>query len=234
MFQLLTHEFFHKVPFEGQTCLQDLDTPGPFNEEGGGRRLIDAMAEALTLYAIGSGRLGADLGISDSFSCQIKAADSLFINRSTALSARLFSGEKTSGIYLAGVGNSPHDGECSMESANLDFSVSLKIAIKESGNCENPSNSELRSTTVRLVKSYSSSNPNVPPKAQEILKEKRLPGINPLCNWYIGDSTFSESFLHEPSGIEYAYSLEYLSSKGSQPKYLRYKKLPGPVPYVLK
>jgi hypothetical protein len=56
LFQLMTHEFLHKVPFEGRECLQDLDTPGPFNEIEGGRRLLDAMADAMVIYAKSLGK----------------------------------------------------------------------------------------------------------------------------------------------------------------------------------
>jgi hypothetical protein len=215
LFHLMAHEFFHKVPFEGADCLQDLDTPGPFSEFEGGRRLIDAMAESLQIYATSVGKIGRDMGITDSFNCTIRDPQDPFVHPHVANTTRLFSGEVTAGKYTAGVGLLPRDGNCALESSNLKYKISLNLKINENGNCKHQEQIGLRSTTVQLVKSYSSLDPNIPPQKSEVLDEKIYEGINPLCSWYVGDNIFSATLTLD-GGRKWIYSLEYLYSKGSQ------------------
>lgn len=229
LFHLMTHEFLHKVPFEGRECLQDLDTPGPFNEIEGGRRLLDAMADAMVIYAKGVGKIAQDMGISDSFNCVIRNPKDSFVLRHEALGTRLFFEDATSGNYTAGIGLLPRDGNCQLENSQLSYKVSLSIKIDEKGNCDHQDQKELRKTTVTLVKSYTSKDPNIPVKESEVLEESVYEGVNPLCNWHQGENLFSATLTLD-DGRQWIYGLEYLYSKGNFSRGIRNRL--GPVrPY---
>jgi hypothetical protein len=123
----------------------------------------------------------------------------------------------------------PRDGNCQLENSQLNYRVSLSIKIDEKGNCDHQDQKELRRTTVTLVKSYTSKDPNSPVKKPEVLEESVYEGVNPLCNWYQGENLFSATLTLE-DGRQWIYGLEYLYSKGNFSRGVR-NRLGPVVPY---
>jgi hypothetical protein len=214
MFFLMAHEFLHKVPFEGQPCLQDSDTPGPFKEVEGGRRLIDAMAESLMRSGIDSGRIGKNFRIVDTFFCDISESKSGMKFPSHASANRIFLTGGDLGTYVAGVGIVPGNSECSLIENFGRSKVTFRFRVNESNNCADPTASDKRNTEWELVREFVR-NETGQPSEPEILARASFPGVNPLCGWDPFPVDFSSEFTTE-TGYVWKFNIRYANSTANQ------------------
>lgn len=171
--ELLGHEFGHKVEYGGFGKFVDDNSPvGAFDFAGGGRKLLDTVGGAIVTFAADRGYLGRFTGTEDLFECRIKSKQKAQTFTSKGLSPRLFrDGERH--VYTSGVGNLPRDFACGISEVDGVSNLTYQVRIFESTNCEGSADG--RNTKLEIWRTF------VDRKPAELLVEKQLAGVNPLC-----------------------------------------------------
>lgn len=163
---LLTHEFLHKVPFEGRYVTDNERVP----EFVQGRHLIDAVASALVSVARKKGKIGTQFGVRDIFECQVHVNDSKI--GVVISSSRLFNSEDLMS-YQTSIGHHPMDGAIYVpETKNTN--LQLRMMIVEPKNCGGSTD---RRITLEIVRAKKNSNGV---KLDEVVSAYEL-AQNPMC-----------------------------------------------------
>jgi hypothetical protein len=206
LFFLMAHEFAHKISFQGQTCVTDNETIGPFDASGGGRRLIDAFASVLTDAAVERQLVGDDYAIFDNFSCAMTDERSGFSLRSRPSVERIVFDKGRFDQYQTGIGHLPRDPYCSIESRQWKWAYALRMTIKEPAGCRLFEKTQERVTIIRVMKEYDPLPDGSRLPAEEVTRQT-LENVNPICdvqprqitipfNHELGTATFTIDYLN--------------------------------------
>lgn len=164
---LLTHEFQHKVTFQGRN-ITDNETIGPFAT---GRDLLDQVSTALVSIARKNGKVGSQFGIRDMFDCQAYVGETSIGARLS--SSRLFQTEDLMS-YETSIGKNPNDNSFFVP-VTSNSSLNLRIVIAEPNNCGDTH--AARKTLVQIVHTTKNLNGDL----TETIKESRELETNPIC-----------------------------------------------------
>ncbi|QLY25164.1 hypothetical protein [Bdellovibrio sp. KM01] len=140
---LITHEFEHKVLFEGR-AVTDNEKIGPFKS---GRDLLDAVATSLVSVAKRKGKIGSQFGIRDLFACDASNGTGQF--GAQIAGSRLFQDENLM-TYETSVGGNPMEGSIYFQE-DYNSVLRLKFVITEPNNCGEETNG--RKTVVQILRS---------------------------------------------------------------------------------
>lgn len=198
IFQLMAHEFGHKVAFAGGSCLRDDDTVPGFSGPDGGRQLLDAVARTLRQHAQRARLLGESYVVFDRFRCEISEAERPFPMSSTVSVQRTFPLPGNQDTYSVIMGEQLTQPECSIAISAREQLV-VQLAVEEQNGC---SGTEGRATRISLVK--------VSEGAQaELLAERMVPGWNPMCRDHQVSTEISATV---GNGTRMKFRLEYLGT----------------------
>ena len=191
---LITHEFLHKVAYEG-AYVTDNDEIWPFRR---GRYLLDAAAKYLTNLAKRAGHIGTYFGIDDTFECNYSISGTLSSGGFFRSRRMYFSNDFMS--YESSLGKTPLDGTPKIPDSPNSW-IGLSFKITEPNNCLEPSSN--RKTSLKVLRWT-----RLPDRSHrsEVLSELEL-GYNPMCP--------KSSTKFEISWEKIQFSCEYFGSQGS-------------------
>lgn len=189
---LLTHEFLHKVFFQGRS-VSDNEQIGPFAY---GRDLLDSVASSLVAVAKRKGKIGTQFGIRDIFQCRAESSGVQF--GAQIVSSRLFQTENLMS-YETSVGKNPLDGSIFFQERSTT-NLRLRFTIKEPNNCG--ADDSGRGMSVQIVRSSLSPNS----KQEEVLATLNI-AVNPMCP--LANTSF------EISHQQIKFSCVYFGSEGT-------------------
>jgi hypothetical protein len=174
MLTLVTHEFGHKVLFEGRS----VEDNQPTLSFATGRMLLDSVGRAMATYAQQRGVIGSYFKLLDHFSCQVRASAGSTPMGSSGFTGRNFANLQDFGRYETGIGIFP--GNLDVFLIEPGFSeIHFKATIHEENSCSTTEASS-RWTRLSLVRTYPSQMGR-PTPPDEVLAEQTIDQWNPLC-----------------------------------------------------
>lgn len=170
--QLLTHEFGHKVSYQGQ-IVRDNNPVGPYKT---GREFLDELGAAFLHIAVKNGMIGRQFGIMDTFSCMVYG-NGEYPSQHAYTRYRLFKGDSLKN-YESGFGVT---GERADPVLLLpDGELSLRFVVRDEDSCVDSSEANAsRRTEYAVVKTTFD---QLGSPQEEILASREIPGFNPLCS----------------------------------------------------
>lgn len=212
LYHVLVHEFGHKVSFRNRPCVTDNEAIGAFGTAGGGRKLIDAFAEALTREAIERGLIGEILGIDDFFAVSWTSASPGPDTKVLLRTERVVLDKGVFDRFQAGVGVLPDGPNLELSNSRLEPGVRyipvLKIA--ENQGCRKTEDDRVRGSELSVLKVFDPLPDGTTPAA-EVLVNEVFPGVNPICEE--GPRDFVAPF--DTSYGSYSFTLRYVGTKAA-------------------
>jgi hypothetical protein len=181
LFHLLSHEFGHKVEFLDRPCVTDIEPIGAFDEPGGGRKLMDAFAEALTMEAVERNEVGEIFALQDSFACgwTNQATGDGF--ESTVVAQRVVFDKGVFDRFETGVSLLPRDSFCEFKNGREPGVKYLpRLKISENSGCRQSKDTSVRRSELSVLKVFDPLPDGSTPPAEEILSQV-FEGVNPIC-----------------------------------------------------
>jgi hypothetical protein len=175
VFTLITHEFGHKVLFNGK-YLEDNQVTASFST---GRKLLDSVARALAVYAQKQGIIGNTFKLLDFYSCRIRSRLGGAVLGSSGFSSRTFNETNSFNKYETGVGYQPGSFAVYLVEQQSFGEIHFRILIHEEAGCRGQEPSR-RWTDLSLFK-VEPSFPGVVRKPDQLLTSQRIDGWNPVC-----------------------------------------------------
>jgi hypothetical protein len=175
MLTIITHEFGHKVFFNGKVIEDNQVTP----TFATGRMLLDNAGMAIATYAQKKGIIGSYFKLLDHFSCQIHSVPGANPMGASGFSSRTFSSQQVFGRYETGIGILPGNLDVYLIDS-VTSEIHFRALIHEEASCSQEPTSR-RWTKLSLVRTYSAVGDQTN-KPEEILTEKTIDLWNPICD----------------------------------------------------
>lgn len=189
LLQLVTHEFGHKVLFQGSY----VEDNSPTEAFPTGRDLLDGFAEAIVLAAKKHGYIKDGYILTDYFICSIHVGPPSYILIPTeAAAVRTFSDPKNLDAYDITIGSQEVGSEVCIEDRNQKSKISLRIEIHEEKGCQAVQSPSHRWTRIQLVRFQKNNSFEV--SSPEILVSQEISNFNPVCQ---------RAERREPFGLNY-------------------------------
>jgi hypothetical protein len=182
LFQVLAHEFGHKVAFQNAPCVGDNEPIGAFSAPGGGRKLMDAFAMALTQEALERGIIGDDFGLLDYFRCTSINNNTGDSARATVVSQRMVFDKGVFDRFETGVGIVPRDSICELSNSRFEPEARylVRMRISENAGCRLTDDAKGRRTEIGVIKVYEPDQNGHTRPTEEIVNQV-FEGVNPIC-----------------------------------------------------